>query len=104
MTFLTFIYRLHPKGRPYYGKYTTGSLDSTEAGLDKIVYSSVLTAVNQFRKQNNEALLEKIYVGILSLTWCEYISTDSTEDEIPCFDFYSEYDKTYINGKLISNV
>ena len=40
-------------------------------------------------------------MGVLSMCRDDVIPTFSSKREIQCFDFYHDYDETYINGKLI---
>jgi predicted secreted protein len=67
------------------------------------VKNILLQGLNEYRtKKNIQKLKTNIIVGILSFSSNDIIPTDSTDDEIKCFDFYYEkYDKVYINGKLI---
>jgi predicted secreted protein len=103
MPFITFIYKVGKNYKTYYGKYCFNYISDDHEGLDNEVKNILLNALNEYRKKNNiQKLKSKIIIGILSFSSNDIIPTYSTDDEIKCFDFYyQEYDKIYINGKLI---
>jgi predicted secreted protein len=103
MPFITFIYKVGKNYKTYYGKYCFDYISDDHEGLDNVVKNILLQGLNEYRtKKNIQKLKTNIIVGILSFSSNDIIPTDSTDDEIKCFDFYYEkYDKVYINGKLI---
>jgi hypothetical protein len=103
MPFITFIYKVGKNYKTYYGKYCFDYISDDHEGLDNVVKNILLKGLNDYRtKKNIQKLKSKIIVGVLSFSSNDIIPTDSTDDEIKCFDFYYEnYDKIYINGKLI---
>ena len=103
MIFITFIYKVGNNNKRYYGKYCADYISDDHEGLDSIVKNILIKGLNEYRKKNNiKKLKSKIMIGILSFSSNDIIPTYSTDDEIKCFDFYYEnYDKIYINGKLI---
>ena len=103
MPFITFIYKVGKNYKTYYGKYCFDYISDDHEGLDNVVKNILLNGLNDYRKKNNiQKLKSKIIIGILSFSSNDIIPTDSTDDEIQCFDFYyGNYDKIYINGKLI---
>lgn len=105
--FITFIYKVGKNPKTYYGKYCTDSLsDDDYSGLDKQVIDIVKQGLILYRKNNNIPQPKnppKIIVGILSFSSSEYIPIHSSKNEIPCFDFYHDYEnKIYVNGKIVS--
>jgi len=107
MAFISFIYRIGNK-KTYYGKYVTSNISDDHSGLDNEIRPHLVKGLNEFRKKNN--LIEfdesKIKIGIMSFSNHEIIPTDSSKDEIECFDFYCiesgfQDKKIYINGKLL---
>ena len=103
MTFITFIYKVGKNNKTYYGKCCFDYFSDDHEGLDDVVKNILLKGLNEYRKKKNiQKLKSKIMIGILSFSSNDIIPTYSTDDEIKCFDFYYEnYDKIYINGKLI---
>ena len=103
MSFITFIYKVGKNNKTYYGKYCFDYISDDHEGLDTIVQNLLIQGLNEYRKKKNiQELKSKIIIGILSFSSNNIIPTYSTDDEIKCFDFYYEnYDKIYINGKLI---
>jgi len=103
MPFITFIYKVGKNYKTYYGKYCFDYFSDDHEGLDNEVKNILLQGLNEYRtKKNIQKLKTNIIVGILSFSSNDIIPTYSTDDEIKCFDFYYQnYDKIYINGKLI---
>ena len=103
MPFITFIYKVGKNHKRYYGKYCFNSISDDHEGLDNEVKDILIKGLNEYRKKNNiQELKYKIIIGILSFSSNHIIPTNSTHNEIKCFDFYYNYDdKIYINGKLI---
>ena len=103
MPFITFIYKVGKNYKTYYGKYCFNYISDDHEGLDNVVKNILLQGLNEYRtKKNIQKLKTNIIVGILSFSSNDIIPTDSTDDEIKCFDFYYQnYDEIYINGKLI---
>lgn len=103
MPFITFIYKVGKNYNTYYGKYCFDYISDDHEGLDDLVKNILLKGLNEYRaKKNIQKLKTNIIVGILSFSSNDNIPTDSTDDEIKCFDFYYQnYDKIYINGKII---
>ena len=103
MPFITFIYKVGKNYKTYYGKYCFDYISDDHEGLDNVVKNILLKGLNEYRtKKNIQKLKTNIIVGILSFSSNDIIPTYSTDDEIKCFDFYYQnYDKIYINGKLI---
>lgn len=104
--FITFIYRIG--SRTYYGKYDTDYISDDHNGLDLEVRYLLLNEINRFREKSGKEKLKKIKIGVMSFSdsYVSAIPTDSSKDEIECFDFYHiklgyEPGKTYINGKII---
>ena len=95
MPFITFIYKVGKNYKTYYGKYCFDYISDDHEGLDNVVKNILLKGLNDYRKKNNiQKLKSKIIIGILSFSSNDIIPTDSTDDEIKCFDFYyQEYDK-----------
>jgi len=105
MPFITFIYRIGHNNKVFYGKYVCDHISDDHDGLDNEIKNIVICGVNKYRKQMG-LIIKKIRIGILSLSLHDYIPTDSSDEEIKCFDFYYishniKNDETYINGKLI---
>lgn len=103
MTFITFIYKVGKNYKTYYGKFCSDHISDDHEGLDSIVKNILLKGLNDYRKKNNiKKIKSKIMIGILSFSSSSIIPTYSTDDEIKCFDFYSDYHgNIYVNGKLI---
>ena len=104
MTFITFIYKVGNNNKTYYGKFCSDHISDDHEGLNTIVNNILQRGLNEYRKKNNQKLKlkSKIRIGILSFSSHDFIPTDSTEDEIKCFDFYCDYHgKIYINGNLV---
>ena len=103
MPFITFIYKVGKNYKTYYGKYCFYYFSDDNEGLDNVIKNILIKGLNEYRKKKNiQKLKTNIIVGILSFSSNDIIPTYSTDDEIKCFDFYYEnYDKIYINGKLI---
>ena len=103
MPFIPFIYRVGKNPKTYYGKCCFDYISDDHEGLDNEVRYILKQGINEYRKQNNiQKIKSKIEIGILSLSANAIIPTNSTNDEIKCFDFYKNYDgQMYINGKLI---
>jgi hypothetical protein len=103
MTFITFIYKVGNNNKTYYGKYCSDHISDDHDGLDNQVKYQLKKGLNKYRKQNNiQKIRSKIIIGVLSFSSNDFIPTDSSDNEIKCFDFYHDYHgKIYINGKLI---
>ena len=103
MSFISFIYKVGNNKKTYYGKYCTDYISDDHEGLDNEVKYILKRGLNAYRKNNNiPKLKSNIMIGILSLSSNDIIPTYSSDNEIKCFDFYSDYsNKIYINGKLI---
>ena len=111
LIFITFIYKINNK--TFYGKYYTDYISPDHKGLDEEVKPYLLRGLNEYQIQEKlpEVLEEDLSIGIISVCNHKYISLDSTDAEINCFDFYCTkftinykiYLKIYINGKLIEN-
>ena len=106
MPFITFIYKVGKTHKTYYGKYCFDYISDDHEGLDTIVQNILIKGLNDYRRKKNiPELKSNIMIGILSFSSDNIIPTDSTENEIKCFDFYYDNDdkinKIYINGKLI---
>ena len=107
MSFITFIYKIENIKKTFYGKFVFDYMSDDHEGLDTEVRPIVIDGINEYRKQNNQELIneEQIYIGILSLSSDFYIPVYSSKEEILCFDFYYEtfnhICKTYINGCLV---
>jgi hypothetical protein len=105
MSFITFIYRIGENPKTYYGKYCFEYISDDHEGLDIVVKYKLLQGLNMYKiKNNSKKIKSKIKVGILSFSSDRRISTESSKNEIKCFDFYYNYDNNiYVNGKLIEN-
>jgi hypothetical protein len=110
MPFITFIYRIGPNKKFFYGKYVCDDISDDHEGLDNEILPTVIDGINEYRKQKGlSKLLNKNFsLGILSFSTNIYIPTDSSDNEIECFDFYHKsfiyrQDETYVNGKLLKN-
>ncbi len=102
MPFITFIYKVGKNNKTYYGKYCVDYVSDDHEGLDNEVKGILIKGLNKYREKNNQKIRTKIIIGILSFSSDFLISTDSSNNEIKCFDFYYDYDnKIYINGKQI---
>ena len=106
MPFITFIYRVGNNKHFFYGKYVCDYISDDHEGLDSEILPVLIYGINEYRKQKGISQITKpVHVGILSFSTNEYIPTDSTDQEITCFDFYHTYfddkSKTYVNGKLV---
>jgi hypothetical protein len=103
MPFITFIYKVGKNNKTYYGKYCADYVSDDHEGLDNEVKYILIHGLNTYRKQNNiQKIKSKINIGILSFSSDIMVPTDSSKNEIKCFDFYCDYDnKIYINGKLL---
>lgn len=102
MPFITFIYKVGKNQKTYYGKYCSDYISDDHDGLDNEVKYILKQSLNQYRTQNNQKIISKLIIGILSFSSNECTPTYSTNNEIECFDFYKNYDEQiYINGKLI---
>ena len=102
--FITFIYKIGNRcNRPYYGKYCADYISDDHEGLDLEVKSSLIHGLCQYKKLNNICeMVDEIFIGILSFSSDNAISTYSSDSEIQCFDFYRDYEnKIFINGKLM---
>jgi hypothetical protein len=109
MIFISFIYRVGKNPKTYYGKYCTDCIsDDDYSGIDIQVVDILKKGLNLYRKKNNipkPRKPPKIIVGILSFSSSQYFPIHSSKKEIPCFDFYHDYDnKIYINGSLLSDI
>ena len=103
MPFITFIYKVGKNNKTYYGKYCFDYISDDHEGLDNVVKYILMRELNEYRRKKNiKVLKSKIIIGILSFSSNDIIPTDSTDDEIKCFDFYyKKYNEIYINGRLI---
>jgi len=105
MPFITFIYKIGRNSKTYYGKICTDYVSDDHEGLDNEVKYLLIRGINAYRKNKNmpQNVNEKnILIGVLSFSSNQYIPTYSTDEEIKCFDFYSDYtNNIYVNGKKI---
>lgn len=104
MAFITFIYKFGKNPKTYYGKYCADYISDDHEGLDIEVKYILEEALCKKYNNNNNNNRKKpnIQIGILSFSSHKIIPTNSSKNEIRCFDFYYTYDnKTYINGKLL---
>ena len=102
MPFITFIYKVGKNNKTYYGKYCVDYVSDDHEGLDNEVKGILIKGLNKYREKNNQKIITKIIIGILSFSSDFLIPTDSSNNEIKCFDFYYDYDnKIYINGNQI---
>jgi hypothetical protein len=106
MPFITFIYTIGKKR--FYGKYVADYVSDDHEGLDDVVQPIVLKGVNAFRKQKGLSSINRVKIGILSLSVDNFVPCYSSEKEMVCFDFYCDeqnyYEQTiYVNGQKIRN-
>ncbi len=101
--FITFIFKLPNKpGQLFYGKYYTDYISDDHEGLDKEIKPYLLKGMNGFQTlkclPEVEVEVEKVHIGIISVSDHNCISIHSTDEEIKCFDFYCK--KFTINHKI----
>lgn len=102
MTFISFFYKIGNNPKTYHGKYFAKYISDDHEGLDQEVRPCLEHTINEYRTQKNLPKLKaKIHIGVLSLCRDDVIPTFSTVREFKCFDFYHDYNKTYLNGKLL---
>ena len=92
MPFISFFYKINCDANKYYGKYYFDYISDCHEGLDLEVKRVLKSGLNRHRVKNNLPKLRSndIYVGVLSFSMNEHISTYSSNDEKPGFDFYCE--------------
>jgi hypothetical protein len=97
--FITFIFKLpNNLGQTLYGKYYTDYIYDEHEGLDKEIKHYLLKGINEFQNLKLSQEVENIHIGIISVSDHNYISINSTDEEIKCFDFYCK--KFTINHKI----
>ena len=102
MPFISFFYKMGNHPKMYYGKYFARYISDDHEGLDQEVRPLLEHAIEIYRKTINlPKQTRKIHIGVLSMCRDDAIPTYSSKREIKCFDFYHDYDETYINGKLL---
>jgi len=102
MPFISFFYKIGNHPKMYYGKYFARYISDDHEGLDEEVRPLLEHSIEIYRKTKNlPPLRTKIHIGVLSLCRDDAIPTFSSKREFQCFDFYHDYDETYINGKLM---
>jgi hypothetical protein len=111
MPFITFIYKIEEEPRTYYGKYVAEYISDDHEGLDEEVKTYLLPSIDKYRDMHKLSVIKKVFVGVLAFSEdnpsANNTPTNSTEDEIECFDYYHQYfngeHKVYLNGSLIEN-
>jgi hypothetical protein len=106
---MTFIYRIKNSKKTFYGKFITDYVSDDHEGLDIEMKHYLITGINAYRKQKNrKALTEsQISIGVMSFSSSSHIPLFSSNEEVKCFDYYSEQNtdkgthEIYINGKLM---
>ena len=104
---VTFIYKVGNNSRQYFGKVMLGRhlyiSDDADGGTDGEIKGLL---VRELAKHPNMKWIQRkhIKVGILSIISGHNYLANFSSQEAKCFDFYSDGNKTWINGRRLKSV